>query len=399
MKQPSQILVHTFYTSIEPWIRPFTEEDVGFLEYTSDEVTPYVMPKLGRHYSEVWEEEDIAVYGIPLPGTAAAQASAHASTSDCGKLFQKNAKWEPATLTDADAITEEKGHGPLTERVISALLPMPGEAVWNGVKQAEGAMEGRSGGGATAAAARDKMTIADLEERIRESLRWLGVPDDEPVTDDPVDDPIATALRQAQQRLRVTVATNKARKARLVNIVRDRLGYQEYADMRHALDRNIANLYNKLQKKDAPKVSKKKRAKSELAGANGDGKAPAVIPPSPAALGLGQDDRAVLNVPEQLMHLVKTRRQWVDQIGRVFEEKERERKGSIIGVPERDKSVFAGVVDEVRAELERAKLLPHVLRESALKDTKGKGKAGVAGSEAGPSTTAPMPNGTPMELG
>jgi transcriptional adapter 3 len=393
MKQPSQVLVTTFYTSIEPWIRPLIEEDIGFLDYTADEETPFVVPKLGRHYSQVWEEEDIATYGIPLPGTAAAHASGHAGSSDNGKLFAKNTRWEPATLTDADAITEEKGHGPLTERVISSLLQMPGEAVWNGVKQAEGAMEGRSGGGATAAAARDKMTIGDLEERIRESLRWLGIPDEEPATEDPVDDPIATALRHAQKQLRLTLATNKARKARILNVARDRLGYQEYVEVRDALDRNITNLYSKLQRKDAPKVSKKKKVKGESAGANGDSKPPGVIPPSPAALGLGQDERAVLNVPEQLTQLVKTRRQWVDMIGGAFEARERERKGSIIGVPDRGKSLFIGIADEV---LERANALPSSIREQ---DSKGKGKGTAMEASASTSTNGLLPGSSPMELG
>ncbi len=56
MKQPtSTVTVSTFYTSIEPYTRNIKEEDVGFLEYTGDEVEPFVMPKLGRHYLEVWK--------------------------------------------------------------------------------------------------------------------------------------------------------------------------------------------------------------------------------------------------------------------------------------------------------------------------------------------------------
>jgi transcriptional adapter 3 len=67
-KQPSPVLVTTFYISIEPWIQNIKEEDIGFLKHTTDKVKPYVLPKLGRHYSEVWEDEDIAIYGGPLPG-------------------------------------------------------------------------------------------------------------------------------------------------------------------------------------------------------------------------------------------------------------------------------------------------------------------------------------------
>ena len=82
-----------------------------------------------------------------------------------------------------------------------------------------------------------------------------------------MDDPIASALRQAQRELRAVVATNKARKARLLAIAKDRLGYQEYVEAREALDKNILALYSKLQKKDGPKVSKKKKGKHPSTGA------------------------------------------------------------------------------------------------------------------------------------
>lgn len=176
-KQPSQTQVTTFYTSIEPWIRPIKEEDVGFLEYTADEVEPFIVPPLGRHYAAVWAEEDTALYGGPLPGTAAAQYAAGliaTPTARSGTL----PRWEPSTLAEPDLLTEERGHGPLTERLLSALIPAPDPNGWKGVKAAEEAMEGRSAGGANAAAERDKMTVADLEERIRDSVRFLGLLDE-----------------------------------------------------------------------------------------------------------------------------------------------------------------------------------------------------------------------------
>ena len=172
-KQPSQVQVNTFYTSIEPWLRPIKEEDVGFLQYTADDVEPFIMPKLGRHYSAVWEEEDIAQYGGPLPGTAAMRTSSHAGPSNVLP------KWEPSTLAEPDLLTEERGHGPLTERVVSALIPMHDSTEWKGVKAAEEAMEGRPGtNGAAAAAARDKLNVADLEERMKVVMRHHGLLED-----------------------------------------------------------------------------------------------------------------------------------------------------------------------------------------------------------------------------
>jgi hypothetical protein len=45
---------------------------------------------------------------------------------------------------------------------------------------------------------------------------------------DPVGNPVATTLMQAQYKLCEMAATNKARKAPPPAIVKDKLGYQEY---------------------------------------------------------------------------------------------------------------------------------------------------------------------------
>jgi transcriptional adapter 3 len=188
-----------------------------------------------------------------------------------------------------------------------------------------------------------------------------------------VDDPIATALRQTQAELREVVATNKARKARLLAIAKDRLGYQEYVEARDALDRNIQALYTKLQKKEGPKVSKKKKAKSETNGAAAP--APPSTPPIgswPSAVGLGPDDENLLQVPDALAQLVATRRQWVDGVGGVFDTMEREQPGRIYGLPER--SIYEGLDADVDALLGRTDGSDAVDGQSASAD-KGKGRA------------------------
>lgn len=171
-----------------------------------------------------------------------------------------------------------------------------------------------------------------------------------------VDDPIATALREAQRELRKVVATNKARKTRLISIACDRLGYQEYLEVRDSIDKNITTLYHKLQRKDVPKVPKKKKkplqgAAAAAAGGAGVGEdtATGVLPQCPAALGLTQDDENHLLVNEQLKQLVETRRHWVDSVGAVFDAKEKEMPGRLYGLPKR--SVFEGIEEEVRAML------------------------------------------------
>lgn len=148
-------------------MRNIKEEDVGFLEYTGDEVEPYVMPKLGRHYLEVWEDQDLGLLPpVMLGEPPVAPPSAFTAPTP---------KWDSSTLNEADLLTEEKGHGPLTERVISALLPIPDLTVWKGVKAAEDAMEGRPGGSGAAAARRERLNVTDLEARIRDTMRYHGL--------------------------------------------------------------------------------------------------------------------------------------------------------------------------------------------------------------------------------
>ncbi|KAI6017534.1 histone acetyltransferases subunit 3-domain-containing protein [Pisolithus microcarpus] len=288
LKQPPQVPVTTFYSSIEPWIRGIKEEDIGFLEFTGDEIEPYVVPKLGRHYTEVWEEQDTEIYGAPLPGF-----SSHRTGDGSGSL----PKWDPSTLSEPDLLAEERSHGPLTERLISALLPMPDVTVWKGVKAAEEAMEGRPGGTGAAAARREKVNVADLEERIQDTMRFHGLLPEPPNYSAKVDDPIATALRHATAELRKVVAMNKARRQRLVAIATDRLAYQEFLDARDSLDKAILATYSKLQKKDAPKLS---REEEEGPESNGSTSTVDIPKPPPSALGLGPDDDLHLVVPDQL---------------------------------------------------------------------------------------------------
>ena len=305
----------------------------------------------------MWEEVDTELYGAPLPGLAPHR------TGDGLPL----PKWDPSTLSEPDLAVEERSHGPLTERLISALLPIQDAASsWKGVKAAEDAMEGRPGGTGAAAARREKVNVADLEDRIQDTMRFHGLLG-EPVNymdvhimlsflSDPklfqpdysarVDDPIATALRHAQSELRKVVTINKARKERLTGVAKDRLGYQEYLDLRDTLDKSIVALYGKLQKKDAPKLGKKKKKGPEVNGSvNGGGTCVELPKPPPSALGLGPDDDLYLVVPDQLRQLVETRRQWVTTVGGIFDDKERTCPGRIWALPK--KSIYEGLEEAV----------------------------------------------------
>ena len=164
---------------------------------------------------------------------------------------------------------------------------------------------------------------------------------------------------------------------RLVDIARDRLGYQEYLDLRDTIDRNINATYAKLQRKDEVGTEKRKKKKEKekekekpifdrragsgelgkgnigASGAIGSGATnptandPPEVPP--AARGLGPDEHNRLVVSEQLRKLVGTRRDWVDKVGSVYEQTQIEFPGRIWGFP--PESIYKGVEEEVRKVL------------------------------------------------
>lgn len=126
-----QTSIHTFYAYIDPFLRPIREEDIGLLEFNGDEVEPFVMPRLGlfssllatlccarthvwpgKHYLETWADADQGIF--PAPG----------HHDPAGPPTAPNPAFDPSQISNEDLIAEDVGHGPLTERVISALLPV-----------------------------------------------------------------------------------------------------------------------------------------------------------------------------------------------------------------------------------------------------------------------------------
>jgi transcriptional adapter 3 len=92
----------------------------------------------------------------------------------------------------------------------------------------------------------------------------------------------------------------------------------------------------------------------------------------PSAAGLGPDDENMLQIPDALAQLVVTRRQWVDNIGGVFDAMEQEQPGRIYGLPER--SIYEGLDADVDTLMGRADSDDGNAGRSASED-KGKGRA------------------------
>lgn len=200
---------------------------------------PFLIPALGKHYTEVWEEEDrlaaIAAAAaaqswprgysldrsmLPLedpPPSATSAISLHnpypnpngtvSGSQSQGKegdapmsgdnTFQAVgirpdlAVWDPRTITEGDLAAEEKALGPVSERIMSAfLLELPATHKSREDEMSAIVASGVTGtgpkipnsGSKSASAGNTITTVGDLEARIRAELKGLGLLGEEEVS-------------------------------------------------------------------------------------------------------------------------------------------------------------------------------------------------------------------------
>lgn len=314
----TQVLFSTFQTYIELYFRPYTPDDIDFLEQSEvippgfdklnydPNVTPYLIPKLRRFYAEVWAEEDPAL---------AAKLGA--------SVYQLQPDYKPKgtidDLLDDLLYTEEVSCGPLSSRLFLAILganegkqPSEDEEIEPKDEDEDGEIvldnvatkfENPDDYKVTA----EVTDFNTLEDRLRRELKYVGIfmnlPDDEPSieglrkrtsivdTDEWVnnreDDEVCAEIRSLQKTLRQTVARNRINKKRLVPIVEDHMAYQEYCTILEDLDKQVDQAYMKRLK------GKNKKKKVDNA----------VVAP-------------VVN--SGLRALLEKRRRWIENIGRLF---------------------------------------------------------------------------------
>ncbi|KAB5549899.1 histone acetyltransferases subunit 3-domain-containing protein [Coniochaeta sp. 2T2.1] len=108
-KPTNQINFSTFSTYLEPFFRPYTEEDLAFLRERGDRVAPFVIPRRGKkHYTEIWAEEDGAM-AIDSPSK--------------DKLPPNQPRGSIDNIDDEVAETDKVSVGPLLSRLLSAMRP------------------------------------------------------------------------------------------------------------------------------------------------------------------------------------------------------------------------------------------------------------------------------------
>jgi len=311
-KPANQVNFSTFQTYIEPYIRPFTEEDVSFLKERGDRFLPYVIPQRGpKGYREVWATED-GTTGIEPP-----QRQTNNPNEARGSMEDLD-----DDLADQDTVSM----GPVMSRLLSIVRAQPSTVKRDDTEDANGDTSMTNGDNemvehVAAPTAEDQRPFTSLtsdaakqtnvpatdyesfEQRALLELRHIGFlgPTEIPDYESHNDDEVAARLRTLQHELRRVSRLNNARKARVLELTEERMAMQEYSNIADDLDNQVNAAYLKRNRSLAKPNSKK--GSSHQARPGQKGIASGVL----SARGVSDGVRA----------LMEKRRNWIDMVGPV----------------------------------------------------------------------------------
>lgn len=359
-KPANQVQATTYATFLEPYFRLFTEEDVGVLEQPTvgaevvsfgRTISPYVIPPLGPYYLETWAEED-RKQGMPT-----SNAESHTQASEESKRYEPVGSVND--ITDRALEEGEIGLGPLTSRLVSAILPDGTDAD----AEAGGLAAEESNGNditaeeptvATLVPGPDKGSaplfsdFSGLEERVKSEFRYVGILDmsilkqynqnkrsfqlavpqansslaggmedsvfgafggigghgdsDQGLGDidwvnGTEDDEISRELRTLQTKLHKVSEANLKYKKRLLPYVQEQMAWQEYSSILSDLDKQVDQAYIKRLKVPKPKTKK--------ATSSGATDTPSPVP-------------VQADVRPAVRALLDKRARWISKIGSIF---------------------------------------------------------------------------------
>lgn len=357
-KPSSQINFSTFSTYVDPFFRPFSEEDLAFLRERGERVMPFVMPKRGkRHYTEVWAEEDGAM-------------SVDSPQQGRDKLPPNQPRGSIENMDDDVGESDKLSVGPWLARLMQTFRPearaqpVEEKPITNGVTNGDIVMNGDANGeehtGGTddksnplqpatympessseawKKASHPKLEYSQVDERIKQELRHIGflpLEGFEAEFDGHYDDEVAARLRLLQSRLKEQMLINGARKSRLTDLVRERMAHQEYQTILEDLDSQVQAAYLK-RTRTMGKSKKNKRPGGAGGGSHFVGGAAGTARP-----GIGDLTKM----------LMERRRRWIDTIGSVFDD---ESLGKVPRVTEPESSIFKSkdMADLIKKEKEQ----------------------------------------------
>lgn len=328
-KPPSnQVQFTTYQSYIESFFRPFSNEDIHFLneKYVlppgfekgdyDPATSPYLIPKLGQFYVDVWAEED-----------AALRSKLSSPAPQKPPIESYKPKGTVEDVSDEKLLTEDVSVGPLSSRLLSAILSVH-EAKDDADDEDEG--EGDSSGIKDEKQAERSLSLDDdvatqldsdayrvtsevndfysMEERLKRELRYIGIfmnflakgekikrggniLDSDEWLLHKEDDEVSAEIRVLQEELKGAVVRNRQRKKTLLPILEEQLAYQEYCTILEDLDNQVNAAYTKRLK---AKNRKKKTPETTVNAAQQQ------------AANSG------------LRALLEKRRRWIESIGSLF---------------------------------------------------------------------------------
>jgi transcriptional adapter 3 len=345
-KAQNQVSHDTFIKTIEPYFRPFTEDDLTFLRQQGDNIAPYIIPPLGPDYLEVWQNDpDLPFHGSPAPGP-------HPDMDNCMPRGSADAL-KDEQLETMDVVSA----GPLAERVLSALVeeksnPEDQPAQDGDIGNTSLDTNGGGGGGQSWRVAVSKADYASFEERLKGELKYIGLltmsEDSLGLGSEDIvgvnwnnreDDEICQELRKLQKQLRQQALENAGRKLILEKKVEEQLAYQEYATILEDLDKQVGDAFNKRTK------SIKAKKKRSIGGAGGGSSA--------GALGVAGKSIEKPGIGDNAKAIIERRRRWIEKVGPVFRPIEK-----FIRVPttEEGGSIYEDLDEYIKRAEEEAKI-------------------------------------------
>jgi transcriptional adapter 3 len=309
-KPANQVNFSTFQTYVEPYIRPFTEEDVAYLKERGDRTTPYTIPSLGQKgYKEVWAiEEGLSGQGLEPPRQ--------------DRNEPNEARGSMEDMDDDIADQDTVSMGPVMSRLLSIIRPQPNTAKKEEGEDANGDTSMANGDDDAIMALINgtteeqkpvthlppeypkvdlpKLDYDTLEHRAMQEFRYIGIlpPNETPNFDLHEDDEVAARLRTLQHDLKIVSRRNNIRKARVLELTEERMAMQEYANISDDLDNQVNAAYLK-RNRSLAKPNQKKGAASRP-GQKG-------VASAPAGRGVSDGVRA----------LMQKRKDWIEMVGPV----------------------------------------------------------------------------------
>ncbi|OTA33153.1 hypothetical protein BTJ68_06423 [Hortaea werneckii EXF-2000] len=309
-KPANQVNFGTFQTYAEPFIRPYTEEDVAFLKdsiatsqpnASGDRDLAFVIPARGtRGYKEVWAAED-GLTGVEPP-----------ARQEKGRNEPRGGMEE---MGDDVGDTDEVSMGPVMNRLLSLVRPQPGAGrKKGGGQQGEGGGAEDDEGDVTMTDGVEDPTSSqqagagadDLQQQSTSSKPHLHQPHQPANYETREDDEVAARLRTLQHELRRVSHLNNLRKSRVLELAEERMAMQEYSNIADDLDNQVNAAYLKRNRSlTKPSSSKKHQAAAaRLAGQKGVA----------VAGGAGAGGRGV---SEGVKALMQKREDWIGMVGPV----------------------------------------------------------------------------------